>query len=158
VTAPEASMFNTMPGSVGELEFRNVGKATCALEGWPGVAVERSGEGAGWVKVLYGYANGSWVVERTRVVLRPRAVAAASVLIAGSSVGSCDAPWTWSVSVPGSTRVVTVSETANPNGPCPGATIEVSPVHPGGIPLVGTYPPHLRKPPPGGLFSSPPGA
>jgi hypothetical protein len=132
---------STMPGIITAVRFRNAGKTTCWLRGWPKVKVPPRGHGHPAVKVKYFKVTGAWSVAVTRVTLRPGDSAAANMMI-GNAVrpGSCGSR-TWSITPPGGKRAVAVHERKSWPSACSGTGLAVSPVYPGRYaPLVGDYP------------------
>jgi hypothetical protein len=134
------SQIGTMPGIVTVIVLRNAGGTRCSLEGWPTVAILGSRRGRTAVPISYRTATAAWSIERTRVVLRPGASAAASMLIGTpTSASNCRLP-TWAITPPHSVRSVIVHQP--PGGPrvCLGDSIIVSPIYPGRAPRVSYAP------------------
>ena len=139
IRGPE-SQTGTMPGIVTVIVLRNAGGTACSLEGWPRVAILGSRRGQAAVPISYRTATAAWSIEMTRVVLRPGASAAASILIGTpANASSCRFP-TWAVTPPDSARKAVFHQP--PGGPqvCLGDSIVVSPVYPGHTPRVSYAP------------------
>lgn len=157
-SAPRSAMSSTMPGVVAVIYLQNVGRASCALEGWPTLAVLSAHGGPAAVRVEYGTGNGSWTVPVTRVAIPPGSRAGVSLLIAApASASGCLRPWSWAITPPGGSERLVIPERPASGGPCPGDVVEVSPVRPGSLPLTGVYSaPPAPGAPTGGLFTTPP--
>jgi Domain of unknown function (DUF4232) len=140
-----ASTVETMPGAVTVIVFRNAGGTACSLEGWPKVAILGPRPGPAAVPIRYGTATGAWSIALTRVLLRPGASAAASMLIGTpTNASGCDSP-AWAVTPPQGVRREVVHEPRGGPQVCVGDSIVVSPVYPGDAPRV-SYPPSAATP------------
>jgi Protein of unknown function (DUF4232) len=134
------SAAETMPGIVAVIVFRNAGDITCSIEGWPKVAILGPRPRPAAVPIRYAEATGAWSIGRTRVVLRPGASAASSMLIGTpANASGCGSP-NWAITPPHGTRRLTVHRQQTAPQVCVGDSIVVSPVYPGHAPRV-SYPP-----------------
>jgi hypothetical protein len=130
----------TMPGIVTVIVFRNAGGITCSVEGWPKVAILGTRPRPAAVPIRYAEATGAWSIGRTRIVLRPGASAASSMLIGTpANASGCGSP-SWAITPPHGTRRLIVHRQPKTPQVCVGDSIVVSPVYPGHAPRV-SYPP-----------------
>jgi hypothetical protein len=138
ITGPQTPSV-TMPGTVAAIVFRNTGATSCTLEGWPKVAVDGPRPAAGTIAVTYATTTAAWSVRVTRVVLRPGASAAATVLIAAPVTATgCGSP-AWSIVPPGTARSTVIRGPSDSPLVCAGAKIVVSAVYPGRAPVIGGH-------------------
>ena len=136
ITGPQSPAV-TMPGTVAVIVFRNTGATSCTLEGWPKVGIDGPRPAAGTIPVTYATTTAAWTVRVSRVVLRPGASAAATLLIAVPVTATgCGSP-AWSITPPGATRSTVIRGPSDSPPVCAGGSIVVSAVYPGHAPVIG---------------------
>jgi Domain of unknown function (DUF4232) len=137
ISGPQAPAV-TMPGTVAAIVFRNTGSTSCMLEGWPKVAIAGPRPAPGTIPVKYATVTAAWSVRVSRVVLRPGASAAATLLIAAPVAATgCGSP-AWSITPPGAARSVVIRGLSDSPPVCAGDTIVVSAVYRGHAPVIGS--------------------
>lgn len=169
---PEAALVRTNAVSMEPLpdtyllRIRNAGRAACTLTGWPRVSIAAP-RAMRAVPVSYGtlitrparHGATSRVVEPARIVLAPRAQAAAMVTVTypldGVNCGTAE----WSVTPPQSDRPTLVRR-VRASGPhrqlqiCATSAVTVSPVYPATVPVTQNYPRSAPQELPGSLSGS----
>ncbi len=129
-------------GYVSRLTFRNRGRLTCTLTGWPLVQGFTASGHRLAVSIRYGEDGQDGYIAVTTVTLRPGATAAAWLETAsGAAPRACrSGAWALRVAPPENFTGPIVRQPPSHPEPCPGSTLLISPVHPPSVPMYSSYP------------------